>query len=128
MPAERVTPIEDDPEVRGTVRQMLESWKLDVIEAANGLIGLALFCTYKPSLLITDILMPEMDGIETLRELRATDPQAKVIAMSGGGGDKYPNPLALAKELGVVAVLEKPFRRKQLRAAVDQILPQNISV
>lgn len=114
--------IEDDPEVRQTVRRMLESWKLVVIEAENGLIGLALFRDHRPSFVITDIVMPEMDGIEALRALRAIDPDAVVIAMSGGGDDKYPNPLALARELGVVAALEKPFRRQQLRDAVDRIL------
>lgn len=105
---------------------MLESWRLQVIEAANGLAGLSLFRTHKPSLVITDIMMPVMDGIETLRQIRAIDPTAKIIAMSGGGGEKYPNPLTLAKEMGVAAALEKPFKRQELRAAVSQILDKDL--
>jgi len=105
----------------------LESWKLNVIEAADGKIGLALFCSHKPEFVITDIVMPEMDGIETIRKMRAIDPQAKIIAMSGGGGEKYASPLALAKDVGAIAVLEKPFRRLQLRTAVDEVLGGNVS-
>ena len=119
--------IDDNSQVRQTVRHILESWKLNVIEAADGKIGLALFCSHKPEFVITDIVMPEMDGIETIRKMRAIDPQAKIIAMSGGGDDKYPDPLALATELGAIAVLEKPFRRLQLRAAVDEVLGGNVS-
>ena len=118
--------IDDDPHVRDSVRKMLESWKLLVVEAENGLGGLALFRAHKPSLVITDIMMPEMDGIETLRELTAIDPQTKVIAMSGGGGAKYADPLARAMELGAVATLEKPFRRQQLRTAVAQVLGREV--
>lgn len=118
--------IEDDPEVRDGVRQMLESWKLRVIEAVNGIDGVALFCAHKPNVVITDIMMPEMDGIETLRELQTIDPSVKVIAMSGGGGAKYDNPLALAKQLGAVASIEKPFRPRQLRAAISQVLASDV--
>jgi two-component system chemotaxis response regulator CheY len=115
--------IEDDCHVRVMVQRMLESWTLTVIEAADGLVGLALFRSHRPILVITDIVMPKMDGIEAIREIRAIDPEAKVIAMSGGGDEKYANPLARAKELGAAVGLAKPFRRHQLRAAVDQVLP-----
>jgi CheY-like chemotaxis protein len=71
---------------------------------------------------ITDILMPGIDGIQTIREMRADDPQVKVIAMSGGGAKKYADPFALARELGAAVVLEKPFRRQQLRFAIDEAL------
>ncbi len=118
--------IEDDPHVRDSVRKMLESWKLHVTEAVNGNGGLALFRAHRPNLVITDILMPVMDGIETLRELRAIDPWAKVIAMSGGGNTKYVDPLALATELGAAATLAKPFRRQQLRTAISQVLERDI--
>jgi two-component system chemotaxis response regulator CheY len=113
--------IEDDSDVREMVRRTLESWKLSVIEAADGIMGLALFRLHKPSFVITDIVMPEMDGIEAIRQMRSLDPMAKVIAMSGGGTDKYDNPLALAKELGAAVALEKPFRRHQLRSAINQL-------
>jgi CheY-like chemotaxis protein len=101
---------------------MLESWRLHVIEAPNGNIGILLYKLHNPSFVITDIMMPELDGIELLRELFALNPQLKAIAMTGSGLERYSDPLGLAKELGVVATLEKPFRRRQLREAIDHLL------
>jgi two-component system, chemotaxis family, chemotaxis protein CheY len=114
--------IEDDAHVREAVRHMLESWKLTVIEAEDGSRGVALFRSHNPSFVITDILMPEIDGIEAIREIRSIGPRAKVIAMSGGGVHRYENPLALAQEVGAAVAIEKPFRRQQLRSAIDQVL------
>lgn len=114
--------IDDEPRMREMIRGMLESEKFDVIEASNGAIGLALFRRHGPALVITDILMPEKDGIETLREMRKLDPNARIIAMSGGGRAKYTNFLAIAQEFGAAEVLEKPFRREQMLAAVARTL------
>jgi DNA-binding NtrC family response regulator len=114
--------IDDDDEVRHGIREILEAWKLHVIEAANGVSGLLLFNARKPALIITDVLMPILDGIETLRKIRAIDPLAKVIVMTGGGGPKYPDPLATAQKFGASAVLEKPFKRQQLLLAVSRLL------
>jgi DNA-binding NtrC family response regulator len=114
--------IEDDDNLRQSIRLMLEAWKLHVIEAANGISGLSLFHAHKPELVITDILMPKLDGIETLREIRAADAQAKVIVISGGGGNKYPDVFTLAEELGAVAALQKPFKRQQLLDTVSNFL------
>jgi CheY-like chemotaxis protein len=121
-----VTPlllVDDDNTVRQVLARMLEPLKLRVIEAANGVTGLALFREHKPRLVITDIVMPEMDGIELLREIRSIDPEAKVIAISGGGGSKYSDPFALARELGAAATLSKPVSVQQLRATVAGLLP-----
>ena len=102
---------------------MLEPLKLRIVEAANGIAGLSLFREFKPRLVITDIMMPEMDGIETLRAIRSIDPEAQVIAMSAGGGTRYPDPLALARELGATATLRKPVAMHELRAAVTALIP-----
>ncbi len=80
--------IDDDPAMRDILRTILQSVKFQVIEAANGVAGLSLFRERKPNLVITDILMPEKDGIETLREMRKIDANALIIAMSGGGPRK----------------------------------------
>jgi len=114
--------IDDEPRMREMIRGMLESEKFEVIEAPNGFVGLAQYRRHKPALIITDILMPEKDGIETLREIRKLDPDAKVIAMSGGGRAKYIDFLAIAQEFGATEILEKPFRREQMLAAVGRAL------
>jgi len=114
--------IDDEPRMREMIRSMLESEKFEVIEASNGVVGLAQFKRHRPALVITDILMPEKDGIETLREMRALDPKARIIAMSGGGRAKYTNFLTIAQEFGATEVLEKPFRREQILAAVARAL------
>jgi CheY-like chemotaxis protein len=116
--------IDDEATVRQVLRGMLEPLKLRIIEAANGIAGLSLFREIKPPIVITDIMMPEMDGIETLRAIRAIDPTVKVIAMSAGGGSKYPDPLALARELGAAATLKKPVGLQELRAVVTHIIPE----
>jgi len=114
--------IDDDADIRATIRRMLQSLRLHVIEAANGVAGLSLFRQHKPALVITDIVMPDKDGIETMREIRTIDPQARIIAMSGGGGGKYPNVLDLARDLGAAEALQKPIRRAQFIAAVSRVL------
>ena len=118
---------EDDVDMRRFLVKALQNAGFDVISYDNGLSAYQRLREEPFEMLLTDIVMPEMDGIETLRQLRVLDPEARVIAMSGGGNDKYPNPLTLAKELGVIATLEKPFRRQQLRDAVDRVLAREIS-
>src|SRR5216684_3398316 len=75
--------IEDDAVTRTVVCTLLESAGHTVSEAADGDAGLAMFYANSPDLVITDILMPGKDGIETIRELRGTNPEAKIIALSG---------------------------------------------
>lgn len=122
MPFPLILLIDDEPRMREMIRGMLESEKFEVLEASNGVVGLALFQRHKPAVVITDILMPEKDGIETLREIRKLDPEAKIIAMSGGGRAKYTNFLTIAQEFGASEVLEKPFRREQILSAVARTL------
>jgi DNA-binding response OmpR family regulator len=114
--------IDDDPRMREMIGRILQSAEFQVIEAASGTAGLALFREHKPDLVITDILMPDKDGIETVHDIRKFDPQARIIAMSGGGRAKYTNFLDIAQEYGAAEVLEKPFRREQLLAAVSRVL------
>jgi DNA-binding NtrC family response regulator len=114
--------VDDDPNVRNVLAAMLAPLNLRVFEAGNGVDGLALFCEQRPRIVITDIIMPEMDGIELLREVRSIDPEAQIVAMSGGGSGKYSDPLALARKLGAAETFNKPVDVQRLRATVTQLL------
>jgi CheY-like chemotaxis protein len=111
--------IEDDVSVRRIVRRMLERSRHDVTEAENGRVGLDRLRDGAFDLVITDIVMPEMDGLETLIELRKHYPTLKVIAMSGGGRTGNMDFLGSAEKLGASAVLHKPFTSDVLTTAID---------
>jgi DNA-binding response OmpR family regulator len=98
---------------------MLESAHYAVLEAFDGFRGVELFRSHLPQLVITDLVMPEKDGFETVREMRLIDPQAPIIAISAGITG-LPRLLDMAMAMGVSEVLAKPFRRNELLAAVQR--------
>lgn len=114
----RVLLIEDDAPVRNLVRRMLERGHHEVTEADNGRSGLERLQTGTFELVITDIIMPGMDGIETLIALRRNFPTLRVIVMSGGGRTGSMDFLGCAEQLGASAVLHKPFTLAGLTAAI----------
>ena len=118
--AMRVLLIEDDASVRRIVRKMLERGRHEVTEAENGRVGLDRLRDSAFDLVITDIVMPEMDGLETLIELRKHHPTLTVIAMSGGGRTGNMDFLGSAEKLGASSVLQKPFTLDVLTAAIDR--------
>jgi len=105
----RILVIDDDDQVRRMLRMMLETKGHEVLEANNGKEGLRLHRTTHPELAITDMLMPEMDGVELMLALRSEAPQLKIIAMSGGGRYKQTEALDVAGPLGAFATIAKPF-------------------
>ena len=114
--------IDDDQAMRRLLVNSLTALKHTVIDAADGREGVALAATHKPALVITDILMPEKEGIETMRELRQYTPSVKIIAISGGGLSHNMLFLDLAKTLGADATLAKPFRPADLINTVEALL------
>jgi two-component system, chemotaxis family, chemotaxis protein CheY len=114
--------IDDDPDVRETVRRTLESRGHTVELASDGSLGIASLAQHTPDLVITDIFMPRRDGIETLRELRKAFPKLKVIAMSGGSSSGLINLLEDMELLGANQTIPKPFTPKELIAAVNAVL------
>jgi CheY-like chemotaxis protein len=114
--------IDDDAVTRTVVRAILEGIGHTVSEAADGYAGLAAYSANPPDLVITDILMPGKDGIETIRELRAINPQIKIIALSGDVRFDGPSILRAAHLLGANQVLEKPFRNDELVRLVEDLL------
>jgi CheY-like chemotaxis protein len=114
--------IDDEPVTRTVIRAILESVGHTVGEADNGLTGLAMFYANSPDLVITDIFMPQKDGIETIRELRRTNPEIKIIALSGDVRFDGPGILNAAHLLGADQVIEKPFRNDELVRIAEQVL------
>ena len=118
----RILVIEDDFEVRTVIRRMIENEGHEVIEAPDGEVGTRIYREQSADLIITDILMPEKEGIETIIELRREFPEVKIIAISGGGKVGSSDYLTLAKKLGATTTLPKPFSGKDLIATVQKHL------
>jgi CheY-like chemotaxis protein len=116
--------VDDEELVRVTLCQMLEQAGYEVIEAANGNQALRVFQEQEVDLVVTDIFMPEKEGIETIRELRKLRPDIKIIAISGGGRTGDLDYLELAKDLGAKRALTKPFKREEVLSAVTATLEQ----
>ena len=114
--------IDDEEMVRGVLQQTLEREGYKVESAADGSHGLDLFQSWRPDLVITDILMPGKEGLETIRELRAEDPDVQIIAISGGGDRGDLNFLRAASMFGAVRTLSKPISRDDLLPMVRDIL------
>ncbi len=114
--------IEDDDQVRILLKKMLENAGYSVMEAPNGDIGLKLYSKQPVDLIITDLIMPEKEGIETIRELRKENPNIKIIAISGGGSVDPAQYLHMAERLGVKRTFAKPFRREDILQAVEELL------
>jgi DNA-binding NarL/FixJ family response regulator len=107
--------IDDQDMVRFTVRKMLASKGHEVIEAATADVGIALCRERRPALVMTDMIMPDRPGGETITELRRSGVAGKIVAMSGAD-------LELAMRLGADAVLEKPFRAETLFDTVAKLI------
>jgi len=111
----RVLVIEDNAELREYLRLALEMQDYQVLTADHGRAALAYLDGHRVDAVITDLFMPEMDGIETVAALRKQFPDIRVVAMSGRPGVDY---LAVARELGVKHTLRKPFEITELLAAL----------
>ena len=94
----RILIIDDEDELRILLRQMLEHAGHEVTEAVNGTEGIELYERDTHELIITDIIMPEMEGVETMLALRRTDPELPIIAISGGGRLDATDFLTMAKK------------------------------
>ncbi|WP_166364499.1 response regulator [Perlabentimonas gracilis] len=119
---QRILIIDDDRELAQSIREILveEGFRVDM--ASNGREGIRLQNTMPYELIITDIVMPEEDGLEVIMWVRKTHPNTKLIAISGGGYFDSRDYLLMAKELGAKIVLCKPFEIKSLLSGVRRLL------
>jgi CheY-like chemotaxis protein len=120
VPRKRILVVEDDPRVREVLHQALVMAGYDVVATGDGQEALAAYTPATTDLVITDLLMPRKDGVETIRGLRLQHPDAKVIAVTGARG-RF-NRLTAARHLGAHQTLLKPFRLSDLLTAVRDTL------
>ncbi len=119
--------IDDEAMVRETIQNVLEIANFSVLTAKNGNEGLRICEKHNPDLVITDIMMPEKDGIETISHLKLSNPNLAILAISGGGlGMKFPV-LEIADKLGADKVLSKPFHNQALLEVIRELLDQKSS-
>jgi len=116
----RILVIDDDADLRVMLEQTLESAGHEVILAADGKEGVEQYRTKPADLVITDIYMPNQEGLETIIKFRRHFPALAIIAMSGR--ETAPTMLSIAQKLGAVEVLQKPFVADELLAAVGRAL------
>jgi CheY-like chemotaxis protein len=119
----RILLIDDDSLFRSILSATLRHFGHEVIEANDGTEGLQLFAHVNPDLIITDLVMPEMEGFEVLMELRRRSPLVKIVVISGGVRGNTADFLDIAKRFGACAVLAKPFSNDALLSAIEELLP-----
>lgn len=118
----RILVIDDEPQVRGFLEKVLMRAGYEVSTAKNGAEGLYIFEIEPFDLILTDIFMPDQDGLEVLRDLTHKAPDIPVIVTSGGSPDMPQDFLKFAKALGADVTLPKPFDQAQLLDAIERLL------
>ena len=110
--------------IRDLLVNILEREGYETITASGGKDGIKIYQENPTDLIITDLLMPEKDGIETIMELRRDFQDVKIIAMSGGGKIDPETYLEIAKTMGAIKTIEKPFNLRELLKTVQELLEQ----
>jgi DNA-binding response OmpR family regulator len=118
----RILVIDDDEQIRRLLRQVMEWAGHEVLEAADGREGMLKQRKHYADLVITDLIMPEQEGLETITLLKKEFPQVKIIAISGGGRISPDAYLPAAQELGADRVFSKPFDVRELATTVRELL------
>src|SRR5687767_10649103 len=121
----RVLLIEDNDDLRSMLRDELAAAGYDVTAVASAKAGLATLHKAPTDLVVTDIFMPERDGLETIVEMRRDFPQVKIIAISGGSSrlrNQHTDHLAIAHDVGADEVLRKPFKTAQLVDMIGRLI------
>jgi CheY-like chemotaxis protein len=117
--------IDDNAELRDLLQDALTKLGYVVTSAANGAEAFRAIAANRFDVVITDMLMPEKDGIEVIGELKRKQPEARIVAMSGGGRGSRDHYLQTAKGLGAHAVLGKPFSMSELTAALHSVMAKS---
>jgi CheY-like chemotaxis protein len=121
MPA-TILVVDDEPGIRDLLCIMLEAAGHATVQAADGIEAPKIIASQAIDVVITDLLMPERDGLEFITEVRKKFPDLKIIAMSGGGHIARDSYLRIAKNFGAHALLEKPFSQATVLQLVESML------
>ena len=122
MPACSILVVDDEPGIRELLCLMLEAAGHTVTAAEDGLEAPKVLASREIDVVITDLLMPERDGLEFITEIRKKFPKVKIVAMSGGGHIARDSYLRIAKNFGAHVLLEKPFSQAGVLEAVETAL------
>ena len=114
--------VEDEEQLRSMLKIVLEGAGHTVQEAGDGKEALESYVRHPADLMVTDIVMPNKEGIETILEFRRNHPSLRIIAMSGGGRNSAQDYLKLAKSFGADYVLTKPFSNQAILDVVKTVL------
>jgi YesN/AraC family two-component response regulator len=114
--------IDDEPQIRSMLKLMLERDGYEVAEAPDGIEGIRVYRQKPADLIITDLIMPNKDGVGMIIDLKKEFPHVKIIAMSGGGLNKPEGYLKGAKKLGAACTLTKPIDRDEMLRAIKEVL------
>jgi len=114
--------VEDDNDLRTMLKVSLDRQRYTVLEAENGKEALSHFKPEVTDLVITDLIMPEEDGLKVIMRMRELKPSIKIIAISGGGKAGPGNYLNLAKALGADAIYSKPFSVNDMIIKIEELL------
>src|SRR5205814_7260236 len=117
----RILVIEDDEDFRNLVLQWFRDCGITAAGARNGAQGLAMQRLQPAAVIVTDIFMPEMEGIQTIHDLRREFPEARIIAMSGRDPLMNLDVFEVARQVGAVKTFSKPFKFEDLIAAVREL-------
>lgn len=114
--------VDDDEQLRAMLKIVLTRAGHEVREARDGNEALKIQSRHPADLMITDLIMPDREGLDTIREVRRNNAGIKIIAMSGGGRVNAQDYLVLAKKLGADYSLAKPFSNQELLRVVQLVL------
>jgi len=118
---ETILVVDDEAPIRRMLRKMLEREGYRVLEASDGREAVRLQAAEPADLVITDLFMPEVDGFETIREIRKLSSRVGILAISGGGKTVKEDLLPYAEMLGANRILSKPLKRRELIDAIREI-------
>ena len=114
--------VDDDEMMRAFIRELLLINDFKITEAANGKLGLKEFRENTPDLVITDIIMPEMEGISFIRELRSHNKEIPIIAMTGNVHGRMEEYLDISSQLGADEILRKPIKSQEFLDTIEKLL------